>query len=171
MFKVPLLTGLSVAGSLLFPFSADPHGRHEARNMPPETHSRSDMQPASQPFRRHGGIRLPKDLTPRQREAAYRILTEAEPRLIALRERLFAVMVKLRSLSFSQETPHDVLSTLGRELVETRDRLLRETRRVNARLAQEAGFNPGWGTLRGCGALRAGDGRLFSAPPAPSPGE
>ncbi len=169
MFKVPLITGLTVAGSLFFPFSADPHGRHEARNNPPEAYCRSDAQVVPHRSRRHGGIRLPGDLTPRQREVACRILTEAEPRLHALQERLLAVMVKLRSLSFSHETPHDVLSTLGRELVETRDCLLREARIVNARLAREAGFNPGWGKVRGCGALRTGDDRLFSVPPNPSP--
>lgn len=161
MVKTSLFTGLTVVGTLLFPVGTVLSGPGKGQTVCQEHHHDPlEIQPSASQFRRrHRGLRLPEGLTQQQREAAQRILAEEEPLLWALRERLFAVMAKLRSLSFSQETPQDVLETLGQELVETRDRLLREAGKVNIRLEKEAGFNPGWGKGRGCGVWWARDPR------------
>lgn len=160
MLKASLFTGLTVVGTLLFPVETVLSGPCRGQTVRQEHHrASSELQTASKFRRHHGALRLPEGLTQQQCEAAQKILAEEEPLLRALRERLFAVMVKLRSLSFSQETPQDVLETLGQELVETRDRLLREAGKVNMRLEKEAGFNPGWGKVRGCSVWWARDPR------------
>ena len=149
--------GLTVAATLLSPFISLSYS-HSSEHM--ERYEAPDSSAESGRFsktRRQRIIRLPEGLTPSQRETALKVMAEAEPRLRVLEDRLYAIMAELRSLSFSENTPQDVLITLGRELVETRDLLLLEAQNMNKRLEQEAGFNPGWGSARGCGVWRPRD--------------
>lgn len=104
---------------------------------------------------RRGGPALPARLTAEQRAAARAILEEAAPRLQELRGRLSDIMADLHDLAYTADTPQDRLTSLGRQLVAARDALRQELQRVNERMAREAGFNPGWGRLRGCNLWEA----------------
>lgn len=93
---------------------------------------------------------LPSHLSPEQRETAKAILTEAEPRLTALRQEMNAILSELHNLSFAVDTPPDELGILGRRLVSIRNAIVEEVQRVCHRLEQEAGFNPRLEFRRAC---------------------
>lgn len=91
---------------------------------------------------------LPAKLTVQQQRVVFDVITEAEPRLIALHAQLRQTLEGLHNLSFCSDTPPDALSALGRELIRLRGELLIELRALSTRLEKQAGFNPGWGSRR-----------------------
>lgn len=93
---------------------------------------------------------LPSTLSPEQYETAKAILTEAEPRLTALRHQMNAILSELHNLSFAVDTPPEELGILGRRLVGARNAIVEELQRVCHRLEQEAGFNPQVEFRRAC---------------------
>lgn len=93
------------------------------------------------------------ELPAEQRERARTILEEERPAIEELRERIYAKMDELDSLSYSATTPSDALPRLGWELQNLRESLRACYRRVCDRLRAEAGVTFPVNRGRGCRSM------------------
>lgn len=102
--------------------------------------------------RRHSWL---ESLSVEQRQTVERIMTEARPRILELRDGVRQKMAELQAFSYRNDGDSEELSRIGRELQGLRDKLRQALQALDERLVEEAGLAPMPHRGRSCSTLNS----------------